>query len=143
MSRKEENGNVATLVTSELCSNSLPSWLPGDGKVECWPRDMRKIPAAKAGNMAIPFQSEFNIRCQKTKWGSCSDKKNINLNINIAYLPKELQDYILLHELCHTKIKNHSKQFWASLDSYVGGRAKEMSKELRTWRMTTLLMMVA
>ncbi len=62
MSRKEENGNMETLATSELYSNSLPSWLPGDGKVECWPRDMRKIPVAKAGNMAIPFQFEFKIR---------------------------------------------------------------------------------
>jgi len=62
MSRKEENRNVETLTTSELCSNSLPSCLPGNGKVECWPGDMRKIPAAKAGNMAIPFQSEFKIR---------------------------------------------------------------------------------
>ncbi len=62
MSRKEENRNMETLTTSELCSNSLPRRLPGNGKVECWPRDMRKIPAAKAGNMAIPFQSEFKIR---------------------------------------------------------------------------------
>ncbi len=61
MSRKEENGNMETRATSELCSNSLPRRLPGNGKVECWPRDMRKIPAAKAGNMAIPFQSEFKI----------------------------------------------------------------------------------
>jgi len=58
MSRKEGNGNMETRATSELCSNSLPRRLPGDGKVECWPRDMRKILAAKAGNMAIPFQSE-------------------------------------------------------------------------------------
>ncbi len=56
MSRKKENGNMATLATSELCSNSLPRRLPGNGKGECWPGGMRKIPAAKAGNMAIPFQ---------------------------------------------------------------------------------------
>ena len=74
------------------------------------------------------------FRCQKTKWGSCSEKKNINLNINIAYLPKELQDYILLHELCHTKIKNHSKQFWASLDKLLGCRAKQLQKKLKKWR---------
>jgi len=58
MSRKEENGNMETRATSELCSNSLPRRLGGDGRVECWPRDMRKILSAKAGNMAIPFQSE-------------------------------------------------------------------------------------
>ena len=61
MSRKEENRNMETLTTSELCSNSLLRRLPSNGQVECWHRDMRKIPAAKAGNMAIPFQSEFKI----------------------------------------------------------------------------------
>jgi len=58
MSRKKENANTATLATSELCSNSLPSHLPGSGKGECWPRAMSRTPAAKAGNTAIPFQSE-------------------------------------------------------------------------------------
>ena len=62
MSRKEENSNMETRTTSELCSNSLPNRLPANGKVECWPADMRKIPPAKAGNMAIPFQSELKIR---------------------------------------------------------------------------------
>jgi len=62
MSRKEENSNMETRTTSELCSNSLPNRLPANGKVECWPADMRKIPPAKAGNMAIPFQSDLKIR---------------------------------------------------------------------------------
>jgi predicted metal-dependent hydrolase len=88
------------------------------------------------------FSDKYNLpynraafRCQKTKWGSCSSKNNISLNVNIAYLTKELQDYILLHELVHTKIKNHSKQFWAELDRYLGGRAKLLQKELRVCRM--------
>jgi hypothetical protein len=62
MSRKEENGNMEILATSELCSNSLARRLPGNGKGECWPRDMRKIPAAKGGNMAIPFQSDVSLQ---------------------------------------------------------------------------------
>ena len=73
------------------------------------------------------------FRCQKTKWGSCSAKNNINLNINIAFLPEELQDYILLHELVHTKVKNHSRTFWAELDKYTSGKAKEMAKQLRNY----------
>jgi len=88
------------------------------------------------------FSDKYNLpynraifRCQKTKWGSCSSKNNINLNINIAYLPKELQDYILLHELCHIRHKNHSKKFWAELDKLVGGKSKEMRKGLRGCRM--------
>ena len=51
------------------------------------------------------------FRCQKTRWGSCSGKNNISLNVNISFLPEELQDYVLLHELVHTKVKNHSKKF--------------------------------
>lgn len=87
------------------------------------------------------FSDKYNLlynraafRCQKTKWGSCSSKNNISLNVNIAYLTKELQDYILLHELIHTKIKNHSKKFWRELDRYVGGRAKLLQKELSKCR---------
>ena len=76
------------------------------------------------------------FRCQKTRWGSCSTQNNINLNINIAFLPEELQDYVLLHELVHTKIKNHSKKFWTELDKYTNGRAaKELSKELKKYNM--------
>ncbi len=76
------------------------------------------------------------FRCQKTKWGSCSSQNNISLNINIAFLPRHLQDYILLHELCHIRHKNHSKRFWAQLDHYCGSRARELAGELKNHRMT-------
>ncbi len=88
------------------------------------------------------FSKRYNLpykraafRCQKTKWGSCSGKNNINLNINIAFLPSELQDYILLHELVHTKVKNHSKQFWKELDKYTDGKSKELAKQLKAYNM--------
>jgi len=89
------------------------------------------------------FSERYNLpynraafRCQKTRWGSCSSKNNINLNVNIAFLPGELQDYVLLHELVHTKIKNHSKKFWTELDRYTNGMAaKELSKELKKYNM--------
>ncbi|MCD6161322.1 MAG: M48 family metallopeptidase [candidate division Zixibacteria bacterium] len=61
------------------------------------------------------------IRNQKTRWGSCSSKNNINLNISLVLLPPKLVDYVILHELVHTRIKNHSKEFWSELDKYVGG----------------------
>lgn len=82
----------------------------------------------------MPFR-KLTFRCQKTKWGSCSSRKNISLNVNICFLPEELQDYLLLHELVHTKMMNHSKQYWQELDKYVGGNAKALSKELRKYRM--------
>ena len=65
-----------------------------------------------------------------TRWGSCSAKNNISLNILIAQLPKELQDYIILHELLHTRIKNHSKIFWTELDILIGN-AKRIDSILK------------
>lgn len=54
----------------------------------------------------------IRIKDQKSRWGSCSAKKNINLNYRIFLLPDEIRDYIILHELCHLKEMNHSKRFW-------------------------------
>ena len=65
---KEEGGNMESLTTSELCNSSLPRRLLGNRKGECWPRDMRKIPVVKAGNMAIPFQSEVGSLFIWTIW---------------------------------------------------------------------------
>ena len=77
-----------------------------------------------------------SIRNQKTKWGSCSARNNISLNINLVRLPGQLRHYIILHELVHTRIKNHSRKFWSELDKYVGGSAKDLSKKLRKYRLT-------
>lgn len=72
------------------------------------------------------------LRNQKTRWGSCSSKNNINLNINLASLPQDLMDYVILHELTHTKIKNHSKDFWNHLATHTPN-PKQQNKELRNY----------
>ena len=60
--------------------------------------------------------NRLTIRNQKTRWGSCSAKNNISLNIKLALLPDELRDLVLVHELIHTKIKNHGPKFWQKLE---------------------------
>lgn len=74
---------------------------------------------------------KLSIRRQRTRWGSCSPQNNISLNAKLVKLPEELMDYVILHELVHTRVHNHSKKFWSELDRYVVN-SRVMARRLRT-----------
>lgn len=60
--------------------------------------------------------NRITIRCQRTRWGSCSSKGNLNFNCLLALFPVEVIDSVVVHELCHRKHMNHSPQFYAEID---------------------------
>jgi len=70
------------------------------------------------------------IKNLKSRWGSCSSKNNINLNLHLMRMPENLIEYVILHELAHTKEKNHGKNFWGLLNTLMPD-AKLFDKELK------------
>ena len=96
----------------------------------------RKVLCRRIGELAQLHNFVYNrisIRKQKTRWGSCSSKNNINLNMNLLHLPPELMDYVLLHELVHTRVKNHSNDFWDELDTVVPN-ARIIDRKLKDYQ---------
>lgn len=86
-------------------------------------------------DLALQNGFKFNkvsIRNSKTRWGSCNSQNNISLSLHLMRLPDHLIDYVLLHELTHTIVKNHSHRFWQMLESVLPN-AKHIDQELNSY----------
>jgi len=68
----------------------------------------------------------ITVRAQRTRWGSCSSKGNLNFNCLLALVPPEVLDYVVVHELCHRIEMNHSGLFWAHVEKIL--------PDCKTWR---------
>jgi predicted metal-dependent hydrolase len=68
--------------------------------------------------MGVSYQS-VSVTSARSRWGSCSGKNAIRYSFRLLYAPKEVIEYVTVHELAHTKHKNHSKAFWAEVATYV------------------------
>ncbi|MEH6456285.1 MAG: SprT family zinc-dependent metalloprotease [Cocleimonas sp.] len=106
----EIQGNPKQLNDSALVSKRLNQWC--------------RKKAQKIFNVMLQDLAELHgfhyqrlsIRAQKTRWGSCSHQKNINLNCKLLFMPEEVVKYVMIHELCHTIEMNHSSRFWALVE---------------------------
>lgn len=91
---------------------------------------LKEIPEkvrAYAGIMNVSY-GRITIRNQKTRWGSCSGKRNLNFNCLLMLAPERVIDYVVVHELCHLIEMNHSKAFWQQVE-----RVMPDYKEQRQW----------
>lgn len=101
----------------------------------------------KIENKLYYYKNKYNldynkivIRNQKTKWGSCSSENNLNFNIRIAFIPEILFDYILFHEIIHTRIKSHNKIFYSYISNEFNN-FKRLNDELYVyWFYSTMIM---
>lgn len=75
------------------------------------------------------------ITFEKGYWGKCTWDNDILINFNVVLLPLHLREYLFLHELVHTKVKDHSGEFWRAMDFCANGKARALEKELHRYSM--------
>jgi len=107
-------------------------------------QEAEKVLAQKLEKWAKKHCFTYNrlfIRNQKTRWGSCSPKNNISLNMKLVRLPERLMDYVILHELVHTRVKNHGLKFYIEMDRLVSNR-KDLDKKLKGYGLGLLCLIL-
>ncbi|MGL5435226.1 MAG: M48 family metallopeptidase [Lachnospiraceae bacterium] len=86
-----------------------------DGELQEYLRQARTVFAGRTEHYARLMQVSYHqitIRDQKTRWGSCSSKGNLNFNWRLVMAPEQVLDYVVVHELAHRREMNHSPRFW-------------------------------
>ena len=117
--RRPKVMNAATAAQVEELRRQAKAYLPG-----------------RLQELANLYGFQYNmlrIKHNSSNWGSCSSKGNINLNLNLMRVPQDLQDYVMLHKLCHLKYLNHSPQFHALLESVCPGH-REKQRRLKEYK---------
>lgn len=115
------------------CRDALTRWLMRLTREHLVPR-LHQLSL----KMGLQFRRTF-VKRPKTRWASCSRRRSISLNAKLLFLPPELVDYVLIHELCHLIEMNHSDRFWTLVMRYspefrrLDGRLREMWKTVPRW----------
>lgn len=118
---------------NERCKAALRRWLARRAKETLSPWLV-----SLSADHGLAYNS-ISIKNQRTRWGSCSASNVISLNAKLLFLPPALVRYVLMHELCHTLEKNHSRRFWAHLRQFepqtdlLHGQMRDAWKMIPAW----------
>ena len=131
-----ENTNVKVLISKKLSISSEENQLYIRNIIlEIWRKEAKEYLPKRVKALAIDYDFNYQkltIKNTKSRWGSCSFDNNINLSLHLMRISNELIDYVILHELVHTKVKNHSSKFWETLEKHCPN-SKILDKELKKY----------
>ena len=106
----EDTGEI--FLPARETKKRLVGWLKENAK-----RIFTQITEEKAKQMGVSYQS-VSVSSAKTRWGSCSADDKLRYSFRLLYAPKSVIEYVAVHELAHTRYKNHSRLFWAEVEKY-------------------------
>lgn len=137
LSRSEwERCRLSVRRNADFSNKELQAWLR---KVieEALRRNAKIILPPRLYTLSLQHNLSYKsvkINSSSGRWGSCSARGNINLSYFLVLLPRHLIDYVLLHELAHTREMNHGERFWALLNGMTDGKAQLLRNELRKYK---------
>lgn len=116
------------IADESACRAALGRWLMRQAWEQLLPR-LQTLSAATG----LRYKRAL-VRRQRTRWGSCSRQRSISLNAKLLFLPRELMDYVMVHELCHTVQMNHSPRYWDLVERH-SPDCRVLDKRLRdAWK---------
>ena len=107
-------------------------------QIEALRREAKRVLPAMVERLAAQYGFSYGrvtIRATRSKWGCCTSQNNLSLSLFLMTLPTHLQEFVVLHELCHTVHHDHSDKFWELMDRVTDGKAHALRKELKEHRM--------
>ena len=130
----EEKVEWVLQMRARVAEKVMPSSDYSPAQIEELRREAKRTLPAMVERLARQYGFSYGrvtIRATRSKWGCCTSKNNLSLSLFLMTLPTHLQEFVVLHELCHTVHHNHSAEFHALLNKVTGGREKELNRQLK------------